>query len=67
MRIIKYFLYLVLDKFRYAGQNIARRGISASYYEPTMHAVTTIIMEWFLEHKNADMTYINSFHKHPTG
>lgn len=65
--ILKTFNRLFLAKYRNAGQNIARRGISASYYEPTMHAATTIIMDWFLQYRNADMSYIESFHKHPGG
>lgn len=48
------------DKYRWAGQNIARRG-NTKGYEKTTVAIKNMITDWFTEYKDADMSYINSY------
>lgn len=55
-----------LDKYRWAGQNIARRG-NTKGYENTNTAIKKMINDWFVEYKDANMSFINSYHNHPLG
>lgn len=54
------------DKFPYAGQNLARRGNSQDY-EVTASALKFMITDWFLEYKDANMSYIQRFRNHEQG
>lgn len=56
----------ILDKFRFAGQNIARRG-NTKGYENTNTAIKKMVSDWFTEYKDASMKFINSYHNHPQG
>lgn len=55
-----------VEKFPYAGQNIARRGNTRGY-EKTKSSIQKMITNWFLEYKDADMSYIKSYHNHKHG
>lgn len=54
------------DKFPYAGQNLARRGNTLDY-EETASAIKFMITDWFLEYKDANMSYIERFRDTETG
>lgn len=61
--ITRYILTIAyLEKFPYAGQNIARRGTTDDYENPDA-AIAEMMIDWFTEYKNADMSYIKSFHR----
>lgn len=53
---------VIPEKHRYAGQNIARRGNTAGYEEPDF-AMKSMMSDWFTEYKEADMKFINSYHR----
>lgn len=55
-----------IDKYRWAGQNIARRG-NTKGYENTNTSIKKMINDWFAEYKDANMSFINSYHNHPLG
>lgn len=57
---------MLLEKFPYAGQNIARRG-NTKGYEKLKTSVLKMVTAWFIEHKDADMSYIKSYHNHKYG
>lgn len=56
---------LLLDKYR--NQNIARRGYSEKVNESPMFTISSIIMDWFLEYRDADMDNIYSSNNRPQG
>lgn len=56
----------ILEKFPYAGQNIARRG-NTKGYEKLKTSVLKMVTAWFIEYKDADMSYIKSYHNHKYG
>lgn len=71
LRLLDYFklmknLFSSSDKYRWAGQNIARRG-NTKGYENTKTAIKNMVMDWFIEYKDANQTFINSYHNHPLG
>lgn len=57
---------LFADKFKYAGQNIARRGNTRDY-EDSKDAIEHMVMDWFNEYADANMSYINAFRVHDDG
>lgn len=68
MLVIKfYFLFeRYSEKYPYAGQNIARRGNTRDY-EKLKPSILKMIKAWFIEYKDADMSYIKSYHNHKHG
>lgn len=59
-------MFTFLEKFPYAGQNIARRG-NTNGYEITETAIQQMVTNWFLEYKDADMNYIKAYQNHKHG
>lgn len=59
-------IFCSLVKYPYAGQNIARRGNTRGY-EKTKSSILKMISAWFIEYKDADMSYIKSYHNHKQG
>lgn len=72
--MIKYFIrspitaniFSSTAKFKYAGQNIARRGNSLEY-ENTDKAIERMVLDWFNEYPDANMSYIDAFRLHDEG
>lgn len=54
------------EQFKYAGQNIARRGNTRDY-ENTDDAIEYMVMDWFNEYPDANMSYIDAFRLHDEG
>lgn len=60
------FDFKFLAEFRYAGQNIAWRGNTAEY-EKLQDSIREMIKTWFVEYKDADMSYIHAYRDHDQG
>lgn len=54
------------DYFLYAGQNIGQIASKKRHLDPAM-VIERVIEGWFLEHRDADMSYIHKFRHHPGG
>ncbi|XP_055304330.1 antigen 5 like allergen Cul n 1-like [Sitodiplosis mosellana] len=54
-------------KDKYRNQNIARRGCSDKINEPPTYTMSSMIMDWFLEYRDGDMSNIYSSNNRPQG
>lgn len=57
-------LFLLLDRFKYAGQNIFNIKITNAYADPIVVAKNATNV-WFDEYKSANMDIINSLQTPP--
>lgn len=60
------YFWIFLENFLYAGQNIGQISSKTKHFEPKF-VIEKIIEGWYNEHKDADMSYCQSFHHHPNG
>lgn len=57
---------MCLEKYPYAGQNLARRYNNIDYEDKDI-AIEEMITKWFGENKDADMSYIKSYRNQKKG
>lgn len=58
--------FFVSEKFKFAGQNLARRG-NTLQYENVPEAIARMIYGWFDEYQDANMDYISAYRNHDKG
>lgn len=56
----------ISEKFKFAGQNLARRG-NTLQYENIPEAIARMIYGWFDEYQDANMDYILAYKDHEEG